>query len=855
MNQFQGGQSFEVFSPQGSRPLSACVKLSNAKFIQKVFDRQLKGNVVNLEGDTTQTKLQLPKQDRVSLGLVQPVLVLQIFAYPGQPLYFECVVNDAMGAKRRLIFSTSRKDVLFDPLHVQLPLCGVPRDCWLNFCIDAPALFARHFKGNQLKSIDAIVIGPCCKLRKIFTLKTRLADQYVPGVDIPKHLDFPPGVEFTTLVLTGSDKDECVQRTASAPASAVSPSGEPTLRTGRRPLGHHATINSPPDTRPVTCSPTAPQATPDLAPRILQPRRDEMPMRVELPPTAPGTRQSMRYSSEKVEVIAASPSSGGQPTEPVITSNTHIVPAASPVRAALPTLDMSPSALSQRVETSVSGNRAFPPLPSPSQVTESVHRFPRPARGRNGEDLPAEVLALSQQAGLTAPAAAAVASPSSGLPRRSYEPKRYVGESETATEEHFKRPKPLDSIATASPVESLTMPQAHSPDVRHVSRTSNRQLSSVERALMDTRSGRAKQTKAEIQEQLMGSFQTLCPSETAARDDETFRCRESQQTRSPLMFAGVRTYDCDSTSGGEEDAGWDGDEEDLADLDSSQVVADDDMGEDTPIAVPLNWRDVGSQPNSAGQQLASQLSSHGLGIPVLTRSAASEEIMERLVASSSVAPGFGYAGDSVVSSHLMNLPGASNSTETTGHSHHSLAEHLPPPGDGHRVHGAQPHTVCGARSGDSRASGTGSTYISDTGLPTATSSGSQCPTLSMQTYATTPTPAPPPSLDGEGFDFVDSQTLYRAFDNSRSPIQPRAFRFAASTVSELPQSQANIRASNAMHHREKPTAASAPHLAAGRQSTVAHSEERSLLYDPALRCYYDPASNEYFEEVEDNGRN
>ena len=40
-------------------------------------------------GMTTQTKVQIPKDDKASLHLTHPYLVLQVFAIQGQPLYLE----------------------------------------------------------------------------------------------------------------------------------------------------------------------------------------------------------------------------------------------------------------------------------------------------------------------------------------------------------------------------------------------------------------------------------------------------------------------------------------------------------------------------------------------------------------------------------------------------------------------------------------------------------------------------------------------------------------------------------------------------------------------------------------------
>ena len=188
---YQGGPSYEVFTPQGSRPLPSTAQLTNAKCIRKEFDKALKGNVVCIEGDTMQTKFQL-----ANLNLTQPFLVIQLCAREGTGLYLEFLVTDT-SVKRRVIISTSVKEAVRDPLHIKLPLHGIPRGRWLNLCFDVPNLCACHFRGMQFKALDRIVIGPTCRLRKMFTLKHALrqvlrAGPSGPGCPLPRPLLDPP---------------------------------------------------------------------------------------------------------------------------------------------------------------------------------------------------------------------------------------------------------------------------------------------------------------------------------------------------------------------------------------------------------------------------------------------------------------------------------------------------------------------------------------------------------------------------------------------------------------------------------------------------------------------------------------
>ena len=73
-NHFQGGATVDVFGANGSNPTQNW-KVTGT--VQKVYDKALKSHVFICDGGPS-AKMQLPKDDRRSLGLVQPYLALQI---------------------------------------------------------------------------------------------------------------------------------------------------------------------------------------------------------------------------------------------------------------------------------------------------------------------------------------------------------------------------------------------------------------------------------------------------------------------------------------------------------------------------------------------------------------------------------------------------------------------------------------------------------------------------------------------------------------------------------------------------------------------------------------------------------
>eukprot|EP00667_Euglena_gracilis_P006408 EG_transcript_6458 len=211
---------YEVFSPQGNKPLP--FKVLHSKGVRREFDKGLKGSILTIEGVTTQTKVQIPKDDKVSLQLTHPYLVLQVFALQGQPLYLEIIVTDVeCSGKFRLIFSSSVKETVHTAHHTKLPLNGIIWNKWLNLCFHMPQLIFDNFKQLVVRTTDAIILGPC-RLRKIFTMRD-VRD------GIPTAMDFPPGTDHQSLLF-------CTNPTANDPSRPVSHPSDCVMTAQRRSL-------------------------------------------------------------------------------------------------------------------------------------------------------------------------------------------------------------------------------------------------------------------------------------------------------------------------------------------------------------------------------------------------------------------------------------------------------------------------------------------------------------------------------------------------------------------------------------------------------------------------------------------
>ncbi|XP_073207035.1 protein CFAP20DC isoform X11 [Lepidochelys kempii] len=175
-NEYQGGPFVEIFSAQGKNPGAKWKIYGSPSAIWKEFDKEVKGFVFVLEGSSQTNKIQLPKETRQTLGLIQRFLVLQIYVPLGQDFSTELLVTDLGNIKRRLYLSTVHKELSVTPLHAKLPLFMIKRKIWCNLCIDLVAFTSEIFKGAVFQSLDGIIISANCKLRKIFTLKSKPQD-------------------------------------------------------------------------------------------------------------------------------------------------------------------------------------------------------------------------------------------------------------------------------------------------------------------------------------------------------------------------------------------------------------------------------------------------------------------------------------------------------------------------------------------------------------------------------------------------------------------------------------------------------------------------------------------------------
>ncbi|KAF6098700.1 hypothetical protein HJG60_001835 [Phyllostomus discolor] len=95
-NEYQGGAFVEIFSAQGKNPGAKWKILGSPSVIWKEFDKEVKSFVFVLEGSSQTNKIQLPKENKQILGLIQRFLVLQIYIPLGQDFSTELLEQEIL---------------------------------------------------------------------------------------------------------------------------------------------------------------------------------------------------------------------------------------------------------------------------------------------------------------------------------------------------------------------------------------------------------------------------------------------------------------------------------------------------------------------------------------------------------------------------------------------------------------------------------------------------------------------------------------------------------------------------------------------------------------------------------------
>ena len=136
--------------------------------LNKHFDKNIKSYIYTLPSQTS--KIGLPADEHKELSLVPKFLVLQIFVPASEYWSLELSLTDIANFKHRvnIVSGQGKQEVKY--FSLRYPIDYVERGIWLFLGINVHS-FMEAFKGEVFRSLDRIVVGGCCQLRRIFMMK------------------------------------------------------------------------------------------------------------------------------------------------------------------------------------------------------------------------------------------------------------------------------------------------------------------------------------------------------------------------------------------------------------------------------------------------------------------------------------------------------------------------------------------------------------------------------------------------------------------------------------------------------------------------------------------------------------
>ncbi|KAF3856242.1 hypothetical protein F7725_016965, partial [Dissostichus mawsoni] len=307
-NNYQGGPVVEIFSGQGKDPVAKWKLCGGPSFIHKEYNKEVRGFVYCLKGSSQTVKMQMPENGKMSLGLLQRFLVLQVHIEQCKDFSIELLITDLEHLKRRLYLSTVHKELSATHLHAKIPLVGLKRSVvsifcildmfysrssfryWSTLCIDLISFTSELFKG--FLTLDGITLFATCKVRRIFTMKTVPTELSGDGNALNK----------TDMFLSGAGLMDSVPRSCQFPSDFLITLPLPDLP-----------VIEDPGLRVFYTQPQAPgfQGHPlKLEEKAVQPQKKWIK-------AAPSSKMNQKVSAEKECSLRESSASSPSPAEPL----------------------------------------------------------------------------------------------------------------------------------------------------------------------------------------------------------------------------------------------------------------------------------------------------------------------------------------------------------------------------------------------------------------------------------------------------------------------------------------------------------------------------------------------------------
>ena len=90
-------------------------------------------------------------------NFIKTHVVIQAYFYSNTNHVFEFGVNDTDLFKKRIMFTTSCKDIILNQMHVRIPFSSFPLNKWINLELDIESS-CKYFSNSNFKSINYLSI-------------------------------------------------------------------------------------------------------------------------------------------------------------------------------------------------------------------------------------------------------------------------------------------------------------------------------------------------------------------------------------------------------------------------------------------------------------------------------------------------------------------------------------------------------------------------------------------------------------------------------------------------------------------------------------------------------------------------
>ena len=169
-NKFQKSGSLELFNPTNKEILENWNFTGKNK---KIYNKLINSYIYTLDSTS---KMQIPKNQNISLGIIQGFIIFQIYLFSQKNISIEISFSDTQNIKHRIIFSSNIKELNINYFSSIIPIIEIPIEKWINLSIDLLSFINVFFQNLTFKSIDNITLSAYCNIRRIFTMNNKIYD-------------------------------------------------------------------------------------------------------------------------------------------------------------------------------------------------------------------------------------------------------------------------------------------------------------------------------------------------------------------------------------------------------------------------------------------------------------------------------------------------------------------------------------------------------------------------------------------------------------------------------------------------------------------------------------------------------